>query len=170
MFAVRLACLVALLVLPCMGHAMHKCKDASGRVTYSDVPCKSEQESLEVPDHVRREDRAARPLGIASHEAIDFGDSPEVRLIKSIAVLEDIQIDSRECDWALKVHKDVSKCMKFAAKMTEGGPWQQVTEVLVALTQDESFAKDRLPELNRARRLMEDINGVSQLLKLRLGS
>ena len=100
---------------------------------------------------------------------IDFGDSPEAKLIKVKAIIESLEVDGRDCEWALKVDNQLHKCITFLPKMVEGAEWTQAIAAIQNLLKDEAFYIEHKFEFLSLKRSLERIAGYSQFAQVRLG-
>jgi hypothetical protein len=100
---------------------------------------------------------------------IDFGDNPKSKLIKVKAILESLEVDGRDCEWALKVdEKQLPKCITFMSQMLENAEWGQAMAVIQDLLNDEAFYKENQLMFGQLNRIAERVAGYSQFAKVRL--
>ncbi|MER2511293.1 MAG: hypothetical protein ABTQ25_02535, partial [Nitrosomonas ureae] len=90
-------------------------------------------------------------------------------LIKASAILDNIRVIGRDCEWALKVTNDKTKCKPFLEKLGPGGEWSQTTQLISEITSDKSHADDYLPELRRIKSTMEDVVRYKEFMLSNLG-
>lgn len=141
---------------------MYKCVK-NGQITYKDKPC-PEQQQEEISRISRSKD--ARAIDTTP---IDFGKSPEAKFIKAKAIIESIEVDGRDCEWALKVDKkQLHKCKTFLSQMVEGAEWEQVNKVIQELSKDSKFINDHKVEFILLSKKIERISSYSQFAQIRL--
>lgn len=162
---------LALLGFSAPAFAIYKCTDGGGKITYSDVPCPTaeKEQKLAVPESRSRATTSGAATSRGSASKIDFGKTPDDQLYKSVAVLQSLAVDGRQCERALKVvSRDTSPCLLFMSKMTEGGEWSQLHAVLKELLQNESFVRANFAQFEKINDLSKEVAGYSQFAKLRL--
>ncbi|MNE35572.1 hypothetical protein D3C80_1293430 [compost metagenome] len=98
-----------------------------------------------------------------SKRTIYFGSSPSNRLITATAEVESLHIDANDCDWALKVDKDLTKCEAVIRKTESGGINSQVLNELSKLSKDPVFERENKAEFLRLIRLEQEISKVVKL-------
>jgi hypothetical protein len=158
---------------------LYKCAGPDGKTTYQGTPCNGvEKDKGKVTDFSKGEASpkpANASLNLAKHQAkIDFGDNKYSRLTKAQAVLESVEIDGRNCDWALKVTQDQSavadKCLaRFLSQMTEKAEFEQATQAITSLLTDQDFYKQNAVQFASLLETTKRIAGYSQFAKVRLG-
>jgi len=90
-------------------------------------------------------------------EPVNFNGNRLSELIKASAIMENIRVLGRSCEWALKVKTNMTECKPFIEKLGPGGEWAQTSELISEIVSDKSHADDYLPELRRIERIMQDV-------------
>lgn len=110
--------------------SMNKCVDASGHVTFTQQACPdlSAGEQINIrPANSVQGSGSGRPGPSADKyiQPLDLsGDvTHQVRKIK--AVVDIGVMKARDCDWSLKVSKEMDKCMDLLAYLIEGSTYNQ---------------------------------------------
>ncbi len=160
--------------------AVYKCM-VNGQTVYSDKPCADPDQR----ESGRMDNKPALRIGAQNGSGggystgavaaprpsgpIDFGDSPQGKLIKAKAIMESLEVDGRDCEWALKVdEKQLAKCITFMSQMQEEAEWGQTMAVIQYLLKDEAFFTEHRLEFSALKRLAERVAGYSQFAKVRL--
>lgn len=166
----RVVMIVLLFVANSAFAGAYKCIDG-GNVTYADRPCESiglrNAKGSQINPSPKPMSSAEKAL--ARSVNIDFGTNPAASLVTIKAVLDSLDVDGRDCEWALKVDESkLYKCTEFLPKMMENAEWGQVMNAVQNLLRDESFYSQHRIEFSAIQRKVERISGYSQFAKFRL--
>lgn len=66
-------------------------------------------------------------------EILQFSGDPENQLSQAAARLSVINIKARDCDWGLKVKKDLLECFPLLRETVSGGPFSQAIDKITSL-------------------------------------
>lgn len=149
--------------------AVNKCTAKDGAVVYQDAPCASTlaSETL-VTRHNTPADAAGRGRQqLPAPQPIQWPGTPDMDVIRSEALLDSMQSQGSDCEWALKVTRGASilaKCVPFMASLQADGLFPQVSQRLQELLRDKDWAATALPSLRRCSRLMEGVVRQKELM------
>ena len=146
-----------LLFVPLLTQAqVQKCVQTDGRTVYSDSPCpNSSRESKTI---VKKPTMAVASEPRRKPAQVRFSGSPDVDYVKAGALMDNIRIMGRDCEWALKVERrQILKCADFIQELGPDGQYQQVTQRLDELNRDRENAARNIDELRRITAYMKDI-------------
>jgi len=188
----KLIVLALLVALPQMAHAIYKCKAADGRIDYSEFACPVVKQSIRIdgmparqpppsaqaapsvdPEQILRTDppRSVMPSRPAAPRTAEVEAEPGSRLAALIAVLEDLDADGRDCEWALKgPGRSMSTCARFLPQTMGRGAWSRAADELEALTRDRALVERHPAQIERAKQLSERVAGRSKLARAQLFS
>ena len=190
---IRLIVFALTLALPHMAQAIDKCRATGARVDVSDVPCATTLPSSKVEAAAGRLQsplqaqasptmdpeqllRAEPPRSVQSpkppaYRRSGFADATSSRLVAVIAVLEDLDGDGQDCEWALKGSgRSMAACARFLPQMMGNGSWSQAVAELRALERDRAFAQGQRTQIDHAKRLIERASSSSRFANSRLFS
>ena len=189
----RLIVIALTAALPHMAHATYTCKGTDGRVDHSDAPCPTTLQSLKVdglpgrlplhfqaqssppmdPEKLLRAEppRSVQPPKLPVRKHSGFAVTTHSRLVAAIAVLEDLDGDGQDCEWALKASgRSMNACARFLPQMMVNGAWSRAVAELQALERDRAFAEGQRTQIDHARRLIERVSSSSRSANSRLFS
>ncbi|TMH31581.1 MAG: DUF4124 domain-containing protein [Betaproteobacteria bacterium] len=188
----KLIVVAMMVALPQMAHAIYKCKAADGRVDYSEFACPVAKQALKIdglparhqppatqaaaPVDAEQVMRAEPPRSIAPSKpsiarGVEAEAEPGSRLAAVIAVLEDLDADGRDCEWALKgPGRSMDTCARFLPQTMERGAWSRAVSELQSLAKDRALAERHPGQLERAKQLSERVAGRSKLARAYLFS
>lgn len=139
-----------------------------GKVIYSDVACP--EASQETRTIIKKAPTPSSSIKLPPPEPIEFTGNPRTDYIKSTAIIDNIRIIGRDCEWALKVDKSkIQKCFEFMGKLQPGGEFQQVTDHVSMLNRDRKSAEQSMSEIRTMTRYMEDIVRYKEFMMASLG-
>ncbi|WP_372525306.1 hypothetical protein [Piscinibacter sp.] len=190
---IRLIVIALILALPHIAHAIDKCRATDGRVDVSDGPCATTlpstkgdavagrlQPTLQAqasptmdPEQLLRAEppRSVQSPKPAVRKHSEFAEATPSRLVAVIAVLEDLDGDGQDCEWALKGSgRSMAACARFLPQMMGNGAWSQAVAELRALERDRAFAQGQRTQIDHARRLIERASSSSRFANARLFS
>jgi hypothetical protein len=180
---------VLALCAPLAAQAVYKCKGEDGQVAYSDTPCPAAKESVKIsgmPLKAQPERAASAPaspsalLSAAPPAAgvrsltparIHFGDNPEARLVSVVALLDNLALDGRDCEAALKAQTPkYTPCAAFATHIGPGREWTQALAEVDALLKEPGLFERRRGEFAKVSGLIDRISSHLQFMERRLSS
>lgn len=161
-----------ILVTPPAHADVYRCK-GDGKTSYQDHPCRSGAQAPMDAQARNRERQQALALSastLPAAEPIAWNGNFQMDIVKVSALLDNIRILGRDCEWELKVTPDDSKaCSAFMRKLLPGGDYVQIGTKIQELLQDEAQARAYMAELERIRRHFEDITRYRDFTMARMG-
>jgi len=120
--------------------------------------------NTETTSNIRPTQKLSQP------KQVQFSGNRRIELLKASAIIDNIRIIGRDCEWALKVNdKKISSCTKFINKLAPGGENEHVSSKIQELISDEKFVADNSHELRTIVRHMEDIVRYKEFMASNLG-
>ena len=143
--------------------AVTKCVQEDGKVTYQDAACDS---NVKTSAPVKIHQNAVGSGG--ANFSIDSSAPPEIQLMKMVALFESMEVDGRDCDWALKVYgsgPQIKKCDPLIKHMK--GPFTQLLDKYVKLLKENGKSLEGRPEIARIDRASTNVLTSMNFLKAR---
>jgi len=147
---------------------VQKCTMPDGRIVYSDTACPTSSRDAAVvikkPAATVPTDKLPPPVPVA------FTGTPATDYIKASALMDNIRVIGRDCEWALKVdNTKIQKCIEFMGKLQPGGEYEQVSQHVTELNKDPTVAQQSISELRTITRHMQDIVRYKEFMLANLG-
>ena len=162
-----LVILSLLFAIPSVMAQVKKCTMPDGRVVYSDTPCPN---TVTESKTVIKGPTATTVAPPPPTRRIKFTGSPQTDLIKATALMDNIRLTGRDCEWALKVDKSkMSTCVTFMGKLQPSGEYQQISEHVSELIMDRAVAQQNIGELRTLTRYMQDVVRYKEFMLANLG-
>ena len=134
---------------------VNRCTMPDGKIVYSDAACPAAAADSKTLIKVTPR---STPTDNSSAKKIEFTDTPRTDYIKAGAILDNIRMLGRDCEWAIKVDKKQTyKCSEFLSRLGPKGELSQVTGHISKLNEDKKNAEQNSGELSRILRHMEEI-------------
>jgi len=115
--------------------------------------------------------RSVQPATPPARKPSGLAVATSSRLVAVITVLEDLDGDGQDCEWALKASgRSMGACARFLPQMMVNGAWSQAVAELQALERDRAFAQGQRAQIDHARRLIERVSSSSRSANSRLFS
>lgn len=103
-------------------------------------------------------------------DKVSFSGSAQTDYIKASAIMDNIRIIGRDCEWALKVdNAKIHKCVEFMGKLQPGGEFTQVSDYISELNKDRGIAEQSVGELRTITRHMQEIVRYKEFMLANLG-
>ncbi len=152
-----------ILAIPTSAFSINKCTDAAGKITFTDTACPQSQnwENLSPPsksDTATSNHSGTNAATLPSPETVEFTGDGGIDILKASAIMENIRVLGRDCEWALKVDKTkISSCISFMGKLQPEGQYQQTTARVLEMIEDRTFTESNMPEINTIKNNMQAI-------------
>lgn len=148
----KLCLAFTLLLFAVLAHAqVHRCTMPDGRVVYSDTACPNaaqDAKTLQRPPTPPTPSPKSLPPPVPLPAQLTFSGNPDLDYIKASALMDNIRIKGRDCEWALKVDKSkLADCKAFLEKLQPGGEFQQIGEQVTRLNADKASMERNAAEL-----------------------
>lgn len=154
---------------------VNRCKMPDGRVVYSDTECPSSStDSKNLVKPAPREwtggGSQSSTAGIQPGKMVQFSGTPRTDYIKASALLDNIRVIGRDCEWALKVDKSqMQKCKNFLGRLSPNGEYSQIIDHVTMLNKDQSNMRENSGEIRSILRISEDIVRYKEFMLANLG-
>lgn len=138
-----LVCLLPCLAADVLAQQVYKCVDSEGRTTFSQMACQDSTAGEAVRIHpansmdaigsspgrssgdAPRADKYVRPLDLSG------GIQSRFRQVKAVV---DVGVQkARDCEWDMRVTRDMDDCKDFLAFLVEGSEYNQALEHMTQL-------------------------------------
>lgn len=165
---INIALILAALTVTCslVSAQVNRCVGADGKVVYSDTACPNSSREARTVQGVKPGYTPPAPKS----ERITFTGAHRTDYIKASALMDNIRILGRDCEWALKVDKSqVSICITFISKLGPGGQFSQITDHVSELNKDRAAAGQNIDELHALMRHMEAVVRYKEFALANLG-
>ena len=166
-------CLLALIFSSPAQADVYRC-DVQGKTTYQDRPCHTgEQRALDARQaraRQRQQEMLDAARNLPAPEPIVWNGSFQMDILKVSALLDNIRVLGRDCEWELKVMPEENKaCQAFMRKLLPGGEYVQIGDKIQELLKDEIQARAHMAELATIKRHFEDITRYREFMMARMG-
>lgn len=154
---------VALMGLSLDALAVNKCTHTDGQVVYQDAPCSNAAKHSEqvktwdnTPGSLSGFGSSGRHHTPAPRQIAWTGDVDR-DLDTIFAEVEVTKLTARDCDWALKVERELGKCAHFVGRMRTGGEYQQTLDRLAQIVKGDQKPPGYVAKLNKMMPMMTAI-------------
>lgn len=159
--------------------AVNKCTLPDGAVVYSDAPCPAASKESKalverpVPAPLRAASAPRIEPPVSPPARVEFTGAPQMDLIRATALMDNIRLLGRDCEWALKVDESkMGACRQFLGKLQPGGEFEQigarVLGVLKELQTDPPAAQQAAGDMRTLMRYTQDVARYKEFLLARL--
>ena len=146
---------------------VNRCTTFEGKIVYSDIPCPSTSKDVKVIDKNRS---ASVELSMPRPEKVIFSGVPQTDYIKASAMMDNIRVIGRDCEWSLKVDRSKrSTCLAFMSKLQPGGEYSQISDQVTFLNSDRATAEQNIEELRTLTSHMKEIVRYKEFMLANLG-